>query len=105
VVAGRRVFHDHDVLGLHADESQFFDRGSAVVEQPPPIVRLGPCLGDHLGAVERSDVGLVGGDDGVQYVRVDQGSLGQQLLEGLGTQRRGNAVIGFANSDHVVFSR
>jgi hypothetical protein len=104
VVARRGVLHNDNVFGLHADISQLSDRGRAVVEQPPPIFRIGPCLGDDLGSVERTDVGLVGGDDRVQHLGIYEASFGEQLLQRLGTQGGRNALTGFAHC-HVIFSR
>ena len=44
------------------------------------------------------------GDDPVHRVRVDQAPFGEQLLQRLGAQRRGNAFGGSAGG-HAVFSR
>ena len=92
------------MFGLNADVARLSDRGGALVEQPPPILRIGPCLGDDLGAIERANVGLIVGDDRVQRLGVDQASFGEQLLESLGTKRGRNAFAGFAHC-HVIFSR
>ena len=39
--------------------------------------RIGPGLGDHLRAIMRADLGLIGLDDGVERGRIDVAFFGQ----------------------------
>jgi hypothetical protein len=87
------VLHHHDVFALRADEPQLPKGGSAVFEQPAPITRIAPRLGDHLGTVEWPDVGLVGVDDAVDHSRINQAALNEKLFERLRAQRSGRRGI------------
>lgn len=53
----------------------------AVIQQGLPEGWIGPGLGDHLRAIVRADLGLVGLDDGVQRRRLDIAFFGQDALE------------------------
>ena len=57
------------------------DRRGGVFQQRLPECRIGPGLGDHLRAVVRADLGLVGLDDGVERGRLDIALLGQDRFE------------------------
>ena len=68
-------------VALWAAEAQFCDGSRPVGQQPLQICRVGPCAGDHLSAVERSDIGLVVVDDFVDDGGIDDALLRQQRLE------------------------
>lgn len=105
VVGRGSVLDDDDVLALGAAEAEFLDGGGAVRQEPSAVLGVGPGLGDHLGAVERTHVGLVVGDERIDHLGVDQTAFGEQLFECLGAQGRGRGLAGFAGGRHEVVSR
>ena len=93
---------DHHVLALRALEAELGDGGGAVVEQPRLVLRVGPRLGDDLGAVHRADGGLVGADERLDRLRVDQPALDEQRLQRLGAQRPGRCRARRRSSTSVI---
>ena len=61
-----------------------------------PVVRIAPGLGDHMRAVARADLGLVGLDQEVERRRVDIALLGQHRFE------RAHAQLGLGELRMVV---
>ena len=77
VVALRRVLDRDQMIADAAHVAHRGDRLGGVRQQRLLERRIGPGLGDHDRAVPRSDLGLVGLDDGVERGRVDIALLGQ----------------------------
>jgi hypothetical protein len=99
-----RVLQHDDALPLRPLEAHLGDGGSAVLQQAGFVLRVGPRLRHHLGAVERADVFGVGLDELVEHGRVDEALLDQDRLERFGAQLDGQ-VGGSGNRAHDAASR
>src|SRR3712207_7865860 len=74
---------------------------SAVGQEPAAVRRLDPGLRDDAGAVVRSDLGLVGLDQGVERGRIDVALLDEDALERDRKSTRLNSS--HANISYAVF--
>ena len=71
-----------------AGESDRADRLGGIFQQRLLERRIDPGLGDDLGAVVRTDPGLIGLDDGVERGGIDITLLGQDRLQRAHAQLR-----------------
>ena len=77
----RRVFeHDH-VFALAARVAELGDRGGGVGKQARLVGGIHPRAGDDAGAVARTDLCLVGVDNGVERGGIDEALFDQQRFE------------------------
>jgi len=63
------------VLALGAPETQLGDRRSSVGEEAPLVLGIDPGPYHYLRAVHRADVALVGGDDRIERIGVDEATF------------------------------
>ena len=70
------------------------DGPGGVGQQPLLVGRVGPRPGHDGGAVQRPEVLLVGGDDGVDGVGRDEAPLDEQRLEGGHPLLDGRRLVG-----------
>ena len=76
-----RVLDRHHVLALTADEAQGGNGGCRILAEPLAVGRIGPGFGDHLGAVARSDLDLIGLNQRINGRWIDIAFLDQDGLE------------------------
>ena len=86
------VLHDDNVLALGPLEAQFGYGRCPVLEQACLELRVRPGLCDNLRAVQGADILLVGLDEGIHDVRIDETPLHEQLLESLRAELDRNAI-------------
>ena len=79
-----------------AEMAELGDRLGGVGEQRLLELGIEPGLGDDAGAVARTDLGLVGLDDGVERGRIDVALLGQDGFQ------RADAELGVGQFRAVV---
>ena len=69
------------MIARAGDMAEGADRLGGVCQQRLLEFRIGPGLCDHLRAVVRADLGLVGLDDRIERGRLDIALLGQDRFE------------------------
>jgi len=77
----RRILDRHEMIADAADMAERADRLARVLDQRSLEIGIGPGLGDHAGAVMRTDLGLIGLHDGVQRGGIDIALFRQHRLQ------------------------
>src|SRR5262249_26596879 len=83
------VLQHNDLGVLWGTEAEFGDRCGAVRQEALSVRWIDPGPGHDSGAVEWTNVLLVGAHDGVDHIRTNQPLLHQQRFQRFGAQRRG----------------
>jgi hypothetical protein len=77
----RRVLDRDEMIAGARDVAERGDRRRRVLDQCLLERRIGPCLGDDLRAIVRTDLGLVGLDDGIERGWLYIALFGQDRFE------------------------
>ena len=75
------VLDGNHVLTLPACEPDLGNRRRCVLKEPGLVFRIGPSLGDDLGAVVRADFGFIHLDQDIERLRVHIAFLKQYGFE------------------------